>query len=341
MTNPAQAQATDSAAAVPAGRKKLRVARYTAGALAAAATLPYLALKIAWLSGSSVGVANRAVLRSASLAALNALTAGMNIVAIALVLVFTLRWGGRVPGWLVLLPMWVGAGFLAPIGLLGPVDALYSAVSGTGVVPARSLVDPWVYHLVYTGFAGEAVFLLAAFALYAVDRWPGALSGPRAGHGTPRPWPQAALALVAAVLATAAGLAYLAWAFGATAGLPGNEAEEGFSGHMTQAGFGVMALLGAAGIIMLARADGMWTGRQRRQRPAAVLMTWVGTGSMFAWGSWATLNTLGQTPLSQAGATGAGVASLVGLAEMLAGLLGGVLLSCWLAESTTRQDELN
>jgi hypothetical protein len=215
-----------------------------------AATLPYLALKIAWLSGSSVGVARPAVLRSASLEALNAFTAGMDVVALALVLVFTLRWGRRVPGWLLVFPMWVGTGFLAPIGVFGPVDAVYSAVSGSGVVPAHSLVHPWVYHLVYTGFAGEAVFLLAAFALYSVDRWPGALRGREAGSqaGSGR-WLQLMLARVAGLLSAAAGIAYLAWACGARAGLPAQEAAgEAFSGRMTQAGFGVMALLGAIGI---------------------------------------------------------------------------------------------
>jgi hypothetical protein len=157
-----------------------------AGGLAAAATLPYLALKLAWLTGSSVGVANRAVLRSASLEALNAVTAGMDVLALALVLAFTVPWGRRIPGWLVVFPMWVGTGFLAPIGVFGPVDAVYSALSGRGAVPAHSLVHPWVYHLVYTGFACEAVFLLAAFALYSADR-PVAGRAPRAGARKPSP----------------------------------------------------------------------------------------------------------------------------------------------------------
>jgi len=234
--------------------------------------------------------------------------------------------------------MWVGTGFLAPIGLFGPADALYSAVSGGGVVPGHSLVRPWVYHLVYTGFACEAIFLLAAFALYAVDRWPGAFRGRAAGSlATPGLWLQPVLARVAAVLAATAGTAYLAWACGVTAGLPARVAAgEGFSSRMTQAGFGVMAMLGAVGIIVLARNGGIRPGRHRRQLTAAVLAAWVGTGSMFAWGSWATINALGQTPLSQAGGTGAAFVNLVGLAELLAGLLAGVLLAIWLAESTSQ-----
>jgi hypothetical protein len=336
MTNLAHTPAADNASA--AARRRLRVARYVAGALAAAAVLPYLALKTAWLSGSSVGVANRAVLRSASLEALNAFTAGMDVVALALVLVFTLRGGRRIPGWLLVFPMWVGTGFLAPIGLFGPVDALYSAVSGRGVVPAHSLVQPWVYHLVYTGFACEAIFLLAAFAFYSADRWPGALRGRAAGsQATPGLWLQPVLARVAAALAAAAGIAYLAWACGVTAGLPAREAGgEGFSGRMTQAGFGVMALLGAIGIIVLARNDGIRRSRRQRQVTGALLIAWAGTGSMFAWGAWATLNTLGQTPLSQAGVAGAAFVNLVGLAELLAGLLGGVLLAVWLAGGTSQ-----
>lgn len=337
MTNLVHTQAAGGASAVAA--RRLRAARYAAGALAAVATVPYLALKIAWLSGSGVGVADRAVLHSPSLAALNAFTAGMDVVALALVVVFTLRWGRRVPGWLLVFPMWVGTGFLAPIGVFGPVDAVYSAVSGSGVVPAHSLVQPWVYHLVYTGFAGEAVFLLAAFALYSVDRWPGALRGPAPGRqATPGRWLQHVLTRVAGLLGAAAGIAYLAWACGMTAGLPGQEvAGESFSGRMTQAGFGVLALLGVAGLIVLARNGGVRPARHRRQVTGALLIAWAGTGSMFAWGSWATINTLGQTPLSQAGVAGAGIVNLAGLAEMLAGLLGGVLLACWLAGSTSQE----
>jgi hypothetical protein len=88
-------------------------ARFFIGYGAIACALPYLALKLVWLAGGQLGVADAAMMRDPSMVALNALTAFMDLVGIAIALAFTHQWGLRIPAWLVLPPMWVATGLLS------------------------------------------------------------------------------------------------------------------------------------------------------------------------------------------------------------------------------------
>ena len=63
-----------------------------------------MALKVVWLSGGTIGVADVSMMREPSMIALNAVTAGMDLVAIVIAMAFTHRWGLRIPAWLVLPP---------------------------------------------------------------------------------------------------------------------------------------------------------------------------------------------------------------------------------------------
>ncbi|MFX4778103.1 hypothetical protein ABTB39_19705, partial [Acinetobacter baumannii] len=83
--------------------------------LAIAGTLPYIALKVAWRSGSRIGLEDPDFGTSTTMQVANALTMGMDVVAVAMALAFVTAWGRRLPPWLVLGPMWVGTGLLAPI----------------------------------------------------------------------------------------------------------------------------------------------------------------------------------------------------------------------------------
>lgn len=136
--------------------------RLVVGWAAVLGTLPYLALKAAWLAGSTIGVADPAVFRDGSVFVLNAVTAGMDLVAIVVALAFTYSWGQRIPGLVVLVPVWVGTGFLIPIAVLLPTMDF----SGS-----QSFLEPWVQPLVYGGFAWQGVMLAAAFFFYARERW--------------------------------------------------------------------------------------------------------------------------------------------------------------------------
>ena len=152
---------------------------------------------------------------------LNLVTAGMDVIAIALALAFTHAWGQRIPAWLVLPPAWVATGLLVKFVLAVPL------ITAAGMLMGRSLPDPggpvrsWVYVLVYTEFVGMGMGLAAAFVAYARVRWSGAFDSTANAvtHRTRRV--QVPLANSAALMAGAVGALHLGWALGATLGVPG------------------------------------------------------------------------------------------------------------------------
>lgn len=76
------------------GRKG--VARLLAACAAIAFILPYLALKIAWVSGVPVGMANENLVAEPGMLGINVLTFGMAVVAVLLALTFAHGWGQHV-----------------------------------------------------------------------------------------------------------------------------------------------------------------------------------------------------------------------------------------------------
>src|SRR5262245_48854233 len=161
------------------------------------------------------------MMREPSLVALNAVTAGMDLVAIAMALAFTQAWGVPGPGWLLLPPMWVATGLLARFALAVPLVAVAEPLaSGSPPATTGGPVQPWVYAVVYPGFAGMGVGLVLAFVQYARRRWSPLFEstagppGPGATHAV-----QAPLAVASALTAAALAVLHLAWALGATVGL--------------------------------------------------------------------------------------------------------------------------
>jgi hypothetical protein len=138
------------------------------GWLAAAGTLPYLTLKVLWLSGSTIGVREPAFLADPTIAAANAITFTMDLLVIGLALALTQRWGDRLPAWLVLLPTWIGTGFLVPMVVAVLPGTVAEVLTGE---PGPAVFERWLQPLVYGGFAWQGVFLIAAFVAYAVRRW--------------------------------------------------------------------------------------------------------------------------------------------------------------------------
>lgn len=136
-----------------------------------AACLPYLLLKLAWIAGSDIGVSQEGFDDTTRTA--NVVTAGLELVAIAVALALVLPAGRRLPPLLVALPAWVATGLLVPVGggaLLGTL--LQGATGGGNALAGNDVLAGWVFALVYLGFAAQAVLLLSGFVLYARDRWP-------------------------------------------------------------------------------------------------------------------------------------------------------------------------
>jgi hypothetical protein len=183
----------------------------------------------------------------------------------------------------------VGTGLLGVMAIGFPLAALVAVASGDGLVidSADALVEPWVYGVVYTGFAVQGVALLTGFWLYAWDRWPSALRG-RVGVPSVVPALRAVLdpLTTGAVLAAVAlaGL-YLAWGFGATAGLaPAHVAARHATAHVTDLVGGAFILAAVVGLLLLARG---WAPSSPLS--VATLLAWSGSAAMFAWGMWTTV----------------------------------------------------
>ncbi|MGH3645732.1 MAG: hypothetical protein ACRDTM_00910 [Micromonosporaceae bacterium] len=309
----------------PSGAR-LHTVRRVVGYAAIVGTLPYLTLKTCWLLGIDVGVTDPAFMHDSGIFWLNLFTAGMDVYAVALALVFAHAL--RAPAPLVLFPIWVGTGFLAPIAVGAPVIAVISAYAPPA--PASSGAElplaPWVQPLVYGGFAWQGVFLLTGFLLYALHRWPTIFrarlrAGDAVGAGVVDArgaggvgWTLAGYAGVAFAAATAA--VHLGYAIGLDLWFT---AAERASRTAVTSGVesirGLAALAGAAGVLMLLRDV---PAGSRSWGP--VVLGWTGSGSMFSWGFWSLLNVTAATVLVRDGVRP------IELAAVLAQFLGGVLL---------------
>jgi hypothetical protein len=245
--------------------------------------LPYLALKIAWISGAPVGFINKSLVAEPSMLALNILTFFMDVVAVLLALTFTHNWGLRAPALPTLFPMWVGTGFLAPIAVAWPILILAQTLGPGGrqrPSSAPTMLEPWTTKMVYTSFACQGLALMTAFILYARARW-GASLRARIGDVQPSRPAITLLGAVASVAAAAAGTLHLFWAAGAALGLPPlllQNRDANFD--LLHATFGLAALVAAAGVVLLINRRGRWP------LWVPLSLAWAGSGAMFSWGSW-------------------------------------------------------
>jgi iron complex transport system permease protein len=267
------------------------------GYLTIATMLPYLVLKTLWLSGNDVGMLDADLAHDPSLLALNAITFGMDVVALVIVLAFTHSWGLRAPAALVALPLWVGTGLLVPVALTMPVSWLAMMLSSPAAGAGTDFLASWVRPMVYGGFTGQAVGLSVAFVLYARARW-SSLFTRRVGDrtsGVTHPV-QVLAAVVAAGLVAFVGLFRLLWASGAGFGLPdGYAAQSSFDDLWAHGVFAVAAIGAAVGLLVMVLR---WAPRTPFWVPLVVV--WAGSGAMLAWGLWSMANLLGGTALSAA-----------------------------------------
>jgi hypothetical protein len=276
--------------------------RRAAGWAAAAGTLPYLTLKVLWLTGHLVGVRQPEIMDD--LRGLNILTVAMDAVVIALALALGYSRGRRLPAWLVLLPTWVATGLLVPIALVVLPGTLFMVASSSDALAVDPMAE-WVRPMVYGGFAWQAIFLAIAFVLYAADRWSGETGGPGSAPGARS---RAVLPLLRTLVGGGAVMvvATIVPALVETAAV-------GSGGQvLSEVVKALLEIAGLVGIVALVRDTS-------RRRPA-VVAGWVGSAVLFAWGMWGTAVTVTASPL------GVGGHPLLGLSG-LAGVLGGFALA--------------
>jgi hypothetical protein len=331
MASPAEESRVPQGVAA-ARAERPSVARLIAGYGAVACALPYLALKVVWICGGTLGVADVELMRETNMIVLNAVTAGMDIVGILIAMAFTYRWGMQVPAWLVLPPMWVATGLLAKFALAVPVLAVAELLaSGAAPRATGGPVQPWVYSLVYTEFVGMGIGLSLAFVLYARTRWASVFQSTTgalpqgATHGV-----QVPLANTAALMALTVGAFHLAWAFGATAGLARElTAQRTLSSHLIDAIDAALVIAAAVGIFMMVH-------RRGRNTPLwlPLALAWVGAGSLFGWGLWHLVNVLPNSALVRERSEGMALSNFLALVRLLAGLPIGLVILFLLAERT-------
>jgi hypothetical protein len=297
------------------GRLRLAVCAATI-----AACVPYLTLKIAWLSGGTIGWNDAEAVQDSALYVGNAITMGMDAVAVLVALAFTFRWGRRIPAWLVLTPIWVAVGLLAPIVLAVPLGTLLQTLfSPEPLTGGDSAVQGWVYGVVYAGFTLQGLGLLAAFCLYARNRWPGVFTVrtvdvPRGESGSL----QALLARAASVFAVVFAAVHLFWAFGGTAGLRADELDHrNLAQQLADGVWGLLALAGAAALVAIVRR-----GARPSRFVAPLAVAWTGSASTFTWSLYGLIVALTQPGFLASDSTAA--AGLTGLAGLFAGLLMGL-----------------
>ncbi|MFD5799230.1 hypothetical protein ACFWIO_38045 [Streptomyces diastatochromogenes] len=250
--------------------------------VAIVACLPYLSLKLAWISGSHLGVPDGSPLleHRVVMALANGLTVLMDAAVVVLALLLTQAWGRRVPAWMLAVPMWVATGLLAPIMVGFPLQMVVHG--GTDSGDDRPFLDGWVFGVVYGGFIVQGLALGALFVGYARERW-GYLWRGRVwelpAHGTVAA--QRTTAVTAALLALVPGTLRLLWACGFTGG---RNISGGRLMEVVYVGFLAAAVTGA------------WQLAFRRGRPLPVTvplaLAWVGSGAVACWGGWMALGAL-------------------------------------------------
>ncbi|GGM21208.1 hypothetical protein GCM10011608_02350 [Micromonospora sonchi] len=302
------------------------------GCATVAAMLPYLAIKTAWLAGSDVGLTDPGLMRETPFVVGNLITAGMEVAGAALAVTLVHRWGRRIPAWLVLFPMWVASGLLAPAMVAAPLAYLAesltgaAAAGGTDTGAAPDGLQGWVYGVVYGGFILQGTGLAVAFALHVRARW-GALLGSSVGSRRPGATHHVqVMATVAVGGLTALVMAVrLYWAAGGEAGLP---AALGASPtqqvvHASSATLALAGLLGLA-VLVSRRARGL-----RLWGPLAA--AWVGAGSMFCSAAYQLVILL--APESPFEASGGGGFGLLLVTQMIGGTVAAVTVAFHLAEA--------
>ncbi|GAA2019840.1 hypothetical protein GCM10009839_15450 [Catenulispora yoronensis] len=298
------------------------------------AAVPYLTLKALWICGVGVGVHGSA-LRGGAMAGANAVTVLMDGTAVAVALALVRPWGLRVPAWVLVFPMWVATGFLAPVVVGAPVAALAGAASGGVGAGGRGgggteSLSGWVFALVYGGFGVQGVALAGGFVLHVRDRW-GRLFALRLCD-----LPGGVVDGVRRTLVTGVGVfalvpigVHLYWAAGGAAGHPADP-DGPASRFVLESVFALVPLAGVIGAVILVR--------RRDGAPArwALVAAWTGTAAMFSWGLWWELAGTVPTPVTR-GEDLRGIAG-VGAAQMLAGAVLATALALLVVEASARRE---
>jgi hypothetical protein len=337
MTIPTTTPARGDLATEPAtdrrSRRRPRSAARSLRVLAIAACVPYLALKIAWASGSRVGIPDGSSLLQdrAAMIVGSCESALLDSMVVVLVLLLTQPWGRRVPVWLFILPVWAATGLLSPIVVGYPLQLIARLLGGSPArssgPPARPFLHEWVFTVVYTGFIVQALALGALFALYARARWGHLWRGrvSELAEQGPARGVQRATALMACAVTLVPLTTHLLWATGSTSGLAAariaDRTSDFYALEAAYALFGVMTVTGLM-VVAFPRAHALplWL-------PLSLAV--VGSAALACWGGYLMLTALGARDPSRH------ISELVNVTystQLLAGMLVFTMVAYFFAE---------
>ena len=207
------------------------------------ATVPYLVLKLLWLTGSTIGTTDRHgedELSSTRFVAGNSITVLLMVVAAVFVVVLSRSWANRVPARLVFVLAAGATGLLGPILVGLPIGLAVQVVAGGEVKPAEdSGMAPWVFAVVYCGFGLLGVAMAVLVIAHVLDRW-----GPLISQPPRRPsWP---FTLAGAVGLLSFGAAMSFWALAG----PGNSGPQGMNAPAQRTVLLVTGMLSIAAFVV-------------------------------------------------------------------------------------------
>jgi hypothetical protein len=273
-------------------RRAARVLR----ALAFTACVPYLVLKIAWVSGSRVGIPDGSTLLEHHTAMVIGTAASVLIdsMVVVLALLLTQPWGRRTPVWVLIVPAWAATGLLSPIMVGYPLQLaarLFGASASRSGEPAgRPFLNEWVFTVVYTGFIVQAIALGALFVLYARARWGHLWQGRISGltQDGPARGVQRATALIASAVLLVPLTTHLLWATGSTSGLTAPQIAERTSDfYALEAAYVLFAVMTVTGLLTIAFPR---AGALPLRLPLS--LAFIGSAALACWGGYLMLTAL-------------------------------------------------
>lgn len=287
---------------------KISIIRFLIGYAAAATTVPYILLKIVWLSGGTLGMNDPEFFRSNGFLIGNAVTLGMDSLAILLALALTRRWGNKLPAAIILFPVWMATGLLAPILVI----MLFSPLVFDEVSAQDNPLQSWVFRLVYGGFAAQGGLLIAAFVFYARERWENLRFGQKfAAIPPPESRSQRYLLACGALIAIFLTVFHFCWLLGVQIGLSKGVLELPKAAFyltlIVHAGFTVASAIGAT-LMIRSISRGLIN-------LSPLILIWIGAGALFGWGIWEFFIAVGNPAFSSL------AASLVSVIKIAAAVL--------------------
>lgn len=241
----------------------------------AVAIMPYLLIKIAWTFGLFMPTEQ---MGDPSWRTANAITIVLAAVGILVAFAFSMRWGEKLPAWLVAFPVWVGTGLLIPMLLLAPVLGPAAIIRDQ----QAGASNVWIYEQIFVivSLIGVGICLPFTLAGYTKTRWPEVFTGPIDIELLPGNSQKLYITLARLVSAGCILLGFIKvfWAAGGTIGInPAMLDNRDLWWHLLSLSTGMWAFVGSWGLLVLT------TRRGSKSFFPPMVAAWISSGMLFSY----------------------------------------------------------